>query len=56
MMKEWKVSTDKNFLLKHMGAISQLAGIKRYHLAEGRGRGVEALESHSTQTAVTVIY
>ena len=38
-MKNWKINTDKEYLLKHMGSVSQLAGIKRYHLAEGRGTG-----------------
>jgi len=43
-MKNWKINTDKEYLLKHMGSVSQLAGIKRYHLAEGRGKGVEAMD------------
>lgn len=43
-MKKWKINTDKAFLLKHMGSISQLAGVKRYHLAEGRGKGLEAMD------------
>jgi hypothetical protein len=35
---------DKKALLKKVGSISQVAGIKRYTLLEGRGKGVEAAD------------
>ena len=41
---ERQVQYNKEFLLKHMGAISQLGGIKRYIFSEGRSKGVEAVD------------
>ena len=35
---------DRRMLLKKVGSISQVAGIKRYTLLEGRGNGVEAAD------------
>ena len=43
-MKEWSPKTDKSFLMKHMGNISQLAGIKRYEMLDGRAKGIETVE------------
>lgn len=43
-MKQWKANLDKDFLLKHMGSVSQLAGVKRYEFTDGRAKGVEAVD------------
>lgn len=43
-MKEWKVNVNKKELLRHMGSISQVGGLKRYELTEGRAKGVEAVD------------
>ena len=43
-MKKWKLNVDKKELLRHMGSISQVGGLKRYELLEGRARGVEAVD------------
>ena len=43
-MKEWKVNVDKKELLRHLGSISQVGGLKRYELTEGRAKGVEAVD------------
>lgn len=43
-MKHWNGKYEKNFLLSHMGSISQLGGLKRYVLSEGRAKGMEAID------------
>lgn len=43
-MKKWDAQLNKRDLLKHMGSISQLGGLKRYVFAEGRAKGVEAVD------------
>ncbi len=40
----WKPRLDKSELLKYMGSVSQLGGLKRYTFAEGRAKGVEAVD------------
>lgn len=41
---EWNTKKNKSELLKYMGSISQLGGLKRYEFAEGRAKGVEAVD------------
>ncbi len=43
-MKEFTIKTDKEFLRKRLGSMSQLAGLKKYRLSEGRADGVTAVE------------
>lgn len=43
-MKPWKLDMDKKTLLSHMGSVSQVGGLKRYEFAEGRAKGVEAID------------
>lgn len=43
-MKEWKADLKKEKLLRYMGSVSQLGGLKRYELSEGRAKGVEAVD------------
>lgn len=43
-MKKFEIKKDREFLLKRMGDISQLAGLKRYELTDGRAKGVEAVD------------
>jgi hypothetical protein len=38
-LKEFKIDKNRDFLMKRMGHISQLAGVKRYELIDGRARG-----------------
>ncbi len=42
-MKEIKINTDKTHLLKHMGSIYQLGGIRQYEFTEGRAKGTRAV-------------
>lgn len=43
-MKKWNYTVNKQELLKHMGSVSQLGGLKRYTFAEGRAKGIEAVD------------
>jgi len=43
-MKAFEVKKDKRFLLARMGAVSQIAGLKRYEFSEGKAKGVEAVD------------
>lgn len=43
-MKEWKVNVNKKELLRRFGSVSQVGGLKRYELTEGRAKGVEAVD------------
>ena len=43
-MKNWKPNLNKEFLRRHLGSMSQLAGLKRYELTEARSKGVEAVD------------
>lgn len=43
-MKNWNPVIDKAYLLKQMGSLSQLAGVKRYEFTDGRAKGVEAID------------
>lgn len=43
-MKDFILQNDKEFLRKRLGSMSQLAGIKRYRLSEGRADGVDAVD------------
>lgn len=43
-MKEFQINTDKAFLRKRLGHMSQLCGLKRYRLSEGRADGVDAVD------------
>ncbi len=35
---------DKRFLQRHVGDISQIAGLKRYALSEGKAKGIDAVD------------
>lgn len=43
-MKSWKPNGNKEDLLRRVGSISQLGGLKRYIFTEGRAKGVEAID------------
>lgn len=43
-MKKFTMNYDKSFLRKRLGSMSQLGGLKKYHLSNGRGDGVEAVD------------
>lgn len=43
-MKDFEIRRDREFLMKRMGDISQLAGAKRYELLDGKAKGVEAVD------------
>jgi hypothetical protein len=43
-MKEFKIKKDRAFLMKRMGDISQLAGVKRMEFTEGKAKGVESVD------------
>ena len=43
-MKKFAMNYDKNFLRKRLGSMSQLGGLKKYRLSNGRGDGVEAVD------------
>lgn len=43
-MKEWNVNVNKKELLRRLGSISQMGGLKRYEFTEGRAKGVEAVD------------
>ena len=43
-MKEFNLNIDKKFLRKRFGHMTQLCGLKRYRLCEGRADGVDAVD------------
>lgn len=43
-MKKFNLQYEKEFLRKRLGSISQLAGLKKYRLSDGRADGVEAVD------------
>ena len=43
-MKPFPIPPDRTHLMQRMGDISQLAGLKRHELADGKARGVEAVD------------
>lgn len=43
-MKDFVIRSDRANLMQRMGDISQLAGLKRYELADGKAKGVEAVD------------
>ena len=43
-MKDFNLNKDKSFLRKRLGHMTQLCGIKRYRLSEGRADGVDAVD------------
>lgn len=43
-MKTWNPDLNKAALLRHMGSVAQMGGMKRYVLSEGRANGVEAID------------
>lgn len=43
-MKEFVIRRDRKHLMQRMGDVSQLAGAKRYELADGKAKGVEAVD------------
>lgn len=43
-MIDWKPSSDKNALRRHLGSMTQLASVRRYSFSEGMAKGVEAVE------------
>lgn len=43
-MKDYLGTRDRSFLTRRVGSISQLAGVKRYQLTDGKAAGVEAVD------------
>ena len=43
-MKEFNLNLDKKFIRKRFGNITQLGGLKKYRLSEGRADGVDAVD------------
>lgn len=43
-MKNWIPNTNKAELLRHMGSVTQLGGLKRYRMIGGRADGIEAVD------------
>jgi hypothetical protein len=43
-MRDWRPPSNRDFLMKRMGDLSQLAGTKRYEFLEGRAKGVDAVD------------
>ena len=43
-MKDLNLNIDKSFLRKRFGHMTQLCGLKRYRLSEGRADGVDAVD------------
>lgn len=43
-MKPFAIPCDRAHLMRRMGDVSQLAGLKRYELSDGKARGVEAVD------------
>ena len=43
-MKEFVINQNREYLMKHMGDISQLASTKRYELTDGKAKGIEAVD------------
>ena len=43
-MKNFQVIKNKQFLQKHIGDMSQIAGLKRYSFSEGKAKGIEAVD------------
>jgi hypothetical protein len=44
LLKEFNIYKNREFLLKRMGDISQLAGVKRYEFIDGKAKGIEAVD------------
>ena len=43
-MKSFTIKNDRQFLMRRMGDISQIAGTKRYELIDGKAKGIEAVD------------
>lgn len=43
-MKTFAIPRERAYLMQRMGDVSQLAGAKRYELADGKAKGVEAVD------------
>lgn len=43
-MKEWNVNRNEKFLLRHMGSMGQIAGLKHYVFSDGKSSGIEAVD------------
>ena len=43
-MNDYSKNYDERFLVEHVGSISQIGGLKRYILNDGKSRGVEAVD------------
>jgi hypothetical protein len=43
-MNDCPINCDEQFLIEHAGSISQIGGLKRYILNDGKARGVEAVD------------
>lgn len=43
-MKSFDIPRDRSHLMQRLGDISQLAGVKRYELSDGKAKGVEAVD------------
>ena len=54
-MRSFKIDKSREFLMKRMGDISQLAGTKRYELIDGKAKGIEAVDLKRVQGS-TLLY
>jgi hypothetical protein len=43
-MKDFFINMNRDYLMKRMGDISQIAGVKRYEFIDGKAKGVEAVD------------
>ena len=43
-MKPFVINKNRDFLMKRIGDISQIAGLKRYSFTEGKAKGIEAID------------
>jgi hypothetical protein len=43
-MKDFKIQKNKQFLKKHIGDMSQIAGMKRYSFSDGKAKAIEAVD------------
>ena len=43
-MRDWRPEHERSFCVSHLGHMRQLCGLKRYHFADGRACGTEAVD------------
>jgi len=54
-MNNWKIPLDEAFLRERIGNMSQLAGLKRYMLLDGKAVGIEAVDVRAGGLEFTVL-